>query len=179
MRRLKETLIIIKNEIRPNNFFLKAFFLDYFYSPQFRILLNHHLGKYLAKSRFFLFRHLAAYYKSRLVSKRNCDISYSSTIGENLSMPHPIGIVIGDKVVIKDNVTIFQQVTLGSHGKSGQRNKYPVLENGVKVYAGAKIIGGITIGANAIVGTNAVVNIDVPTNSVAVGIPCRIIKPKI
>ena len=56
--------------------------------------------------------------------------------------------------------------------------KYPVIESGVKIFAGAKIIGGITIGENAIIGANAVVNIDVPPNSTAVGIPCKIVSKK-
>jgi len=111
-----------------------------------------------------------------MIVKRNCDISYNATIGKNLRLPHPIGIVIGDGVIIKDNVMVFQQVTFGSHGKKNQSLSYPIVENNVKIFAGAKIIGGITIGENAIIGANAVVNIDVPANTKAVGIPCRIIR---
>ncbi len=70
---------------------------------------------------------------------------------------------------------IFQQATLGSHGKKTEEMSYPIIESGVKIYAEAKIIGGVTVGENAIIGTNAVVNIDVPTGSIAVGIPCKII----
>ncbi len=153
-----------------------TFLTNYFYSPGFRVLLNHRIGKYFFFSRFFLLRQIALYYKMRLVTKRNCDISYRAIIGKNVRFPHPLGIVIGDAVVIGDNCKIFQQVTLGSHGKKGEKLNYPKISNGVVVYTGAKVIGDLSIGENAIIGANSVVNVDVPNNATAVGIPCRIIK---
>lgn len=176
MASLKETFIEIKNDFPNGRVTLRLFIIYYLYSPRFRVLLNHRLGKYFSRSRNIFIRQLGIYYKTRMVVKRNCDISYNARIGKNLKMPHPIGIVIGDGVVIKDNVMIFQQVTFGSHGKKGEKMKYPVIESGVKIYAGAKIIGGITIGENAIIGANSVVNIDIPANTTAVGIPCKILK---
>lgn len=174
---LKQTFDDIKNDLLGKNKGYKNFLASYLYSPRFRVLLNHRLGKFFFKSNNFLSRQIGSYYKTRLVSKRSCDFSYNAHLGKGCKMPHPIGIVIGDGVVIKDNVMIFQQVTLGSHGKKGSKTKeYPIIRSGVKIFTGAKIIGGITIGKNAIVGANAVVNINVPPNSIAVGIPCRIIK---
>lgn len=172
----RQTLSDIRGDLLGNNKGLKFFLVNYLYSSRFRVLLNHRLGKFFFKSNNFFIRQLGSYYKVRLVTKRNCDISYNSIIGKGLKMPHPLGIVIGDGVVIMDNVMVFQQVTFGSHGKKGEKLEYPIIEKGVKIYAGAKIIGGITIGENAIIGANAVVNIDVPPNSIAVGIPCKIIK---
>ena len=95
-----------------------------------------------------------------------------------MKLPHPIGIVIGDGVVVKDDVMIFQHVTLGSHGKNKKEMQYPTVESGVIIYPGVKIIGGVTIGENAIIGANSVVNIDVPANSTAVGVPCKILTNK-
>lgn len=43
------------------------------------------------------------------------------------------------------------------------------------VGAGAKILGSITIGDDTAIGANAVVLDDVPPNSIAIGIPARII----
>ena len=172
----KTTLFDIKNDLLGNGKWYKIFVVSYLYNPRFRILLNHRIGKFFFKSNNFLLRQIGIYYKTRLITKRSCDISYNAYIGKRLRMPHPIGIVIGEGSVIKDDVMIFQQVTLGSHGKKGSLTKqYPVIETGVKIFTGAKIIGGVTIGENSIIGANAVVNIDVPSNSVAVGIPCKII----
>lgn len=40
---------------------------------------------------------------------------------------------------------------------------------------GSKILGNITIGDNVKIGSNAVVIKDIPSNSTAVGIPCKIL----
>ena len=175
MALLRETIRDIKNDFPNGKVSLLLFIRYYWFSPGFRVLLNYRIGKYFSKSKNIFFRLLGKYYETRMIVKRNCDISYNASIGKNLKMPHPIGIVIGNGVVIKDNVKIFQQVTFGSHGKKGEEQKYPIIESGVRIYAGAKIIGGITIGENAIIGANSVVNIDVPANTAAVGIPCKII----
>jgi len=173
---LRQTIADIKGDLFGNTKGIKNFLISYLYSPRFRVLLNHRLGKYFFKSNNFILRQIGSFYKARLVTKRSCDISYNAQIGKGFKMPHPIGIVIGDGVVINDNVMVFQQVTFGSHGKKSKSFEYPIIESGVKIYAGAKIIGGVTIGANAIIGANAVVNRDVPPNSIAVGIPCKIIE---
>lgn len=172
----KQTLKDIKGDLPITKRILVIFIKSYLYSPRFRLLLNHRLGKYFYKKQNFFLRQIGIYYKNKMITKRNCDISYNSFIGQNLRMPHPLGIVIGDGVIIDNNVMVFQQVTFGSHGKPGKNKKeYPHIKSGVKIFAGSKIIGGITIGENAVVGANSVVNIDVPANSVAVGIPCKII----
>lgn len=172
---IKELIQSIKWDLPKGQGLLKTFLVFYFFNPTFRLLLNHRIGKFLYRRKSAAFRLFVGYYRRRMILKRHCDISYNCSIGKNLKLPHPIGIVIGDGVEIKDNVMIFQQVTFGSHGKKGVGKQYPVVEKGVKIFAGAKIIGGITIGENAIVGANAVVNIDVPANCIAVGIPCKII----
>ena len=178
MKRFLSLLREIKEDVPNSNFTLKIFLINYFFSPRFRILLNHRIGKYFSNSRFLIFRLVGSLYKVTLITKRNCDISYNSSIGKNLRLPHPIGIVIGDGVIIRDHVTIFQQVTLGSHGKKGESKEYPIIESGVKIFAGAKIIGGVTIGENSLIGANAVVLKDVPANYNAVGIPAKILPQK-
>lgn len=176
---LKKTIKDIKGDLPIGNSSLKEIVTNYLYEPRFRVLLNHRIGKYCSKSRWFLFRQIGAYYRMRLITKRNCYISYNSVIGKNVKLPHPIGIIIGEGVIINDNVKIFQQVTFGSHGKESEQMSYPIIEKNVTIFAGAKIIGGIIIGENSIIGANAVVNISVPANSIAVGIPCRIINKEL
>ena len=46
--------------------------------------------------------------------------------------------------------------------------------NDVELGVGAKLLGDITIGDHVIVGANAVVLSDVPSNSIAVGIPAKV-----
>ena len=114
----------------------------------------------------------------QLIFKKNCDISFVSTIGNRLRLVHPLGIEIGAGVVIGNNVTLFQNVTLGSDGKRGKQKSYPIIEDGVVIYADSVILGKVRIGKNAIVGAKTLVNIDVPPNHIAVGTPCKIIHAK-
>jgi serine O-acetyltransferase len=53
-----------------------------------------------------------------------------------------------------------------------------MIGNNVDIGAGAKLLGPIKIGDNVMVGANAVVLCDVPSNSIAVGVPA-IVKPRV
>jgi serine O-acetyltransferase len=72
--------------------------------------------------------------------------------------------------VIRNGVTVGLK-------HAGQRGA-PVLGNRVDVGAGAKILGAIWIGDDVQIGANAVVLSDVPSNSIAVGIPARVLPRK-
>ncbi|WP_129597787.1 LbetaH domain-containing protein [Methanohalophilus profundi] len=41
---------------------------------------------------------------------------------------------------------------------------------------GCIVIQGVEIGDNSVIGTGAVVNKDIPKNSVAVGVPAKVVK---
>ena len=56
--------------------------------------------------------------------------------------------------------------------------KRPTIGNNVSIYTGAIIIGGITIGDNVKIGAGTVVVKDVPSNSVVVGSPAKILLRK-
>jgi serine O-acetyltransferase len=174
---IKELIHFIKSDISTHGgkSFVKILTV-WFFSPSFRLMLNYRLGKYMHESSIKLFRFTTHYLRYKQVTKRCCLISFKAKIGKNVKFQHPIGVVIGDGVEIMDNVRIWQQVTLGSHGKKGEPLQYPVIKSGVKIFAGAKIIGGVCINENSVIGANAVVNIDVPANSIAVGIPAKIIQ---
>lgn len=47
--------------------------------------------------------------------------------------------------------------------------------NDVWLGAGAKVLGGVTIGDGCVVGAGAVVTIDLPSYSIAVGVPAKVI----
>ena len=52
----------------------------------------------------------------------------------------------------------------------------PRIGNNVYLGSGCRILGPVTIGDEVIVGPNAVVLEDVPSGSVVVGIPARVVK---
>lgn len=101
----------------------------------------------------------------------SCTIGSHCEIGNDLIMPHPMGIVIGHGVKIGNRCTIYHQVTLGQ-----SKNNFPSVGDDVVIFSGAKIVGNIKIGNNVVIGANAVVIKDVPSNSVVAGNPAVIIK---
>lgn len=106
------------------------------------------------------------------------EIHPGAVIGNRFFIDHGMGVVIGETAEIGDDVTLYHGVTLG--GTTWNKGKrHPTLENNVVVGAGAKILGPLTIGQNARVGSNSVVVKDVPTGRTAVGIPARLVEPKI
>jgi serine O-acetyltransferase len=97
-------------------------------------------------------------------------------IGPGLVIPHTHGTIIGAGYVGSD-VTIYQQVTLGAKlaDFDFDPSKRPRVCDGVVITAGAKVLGPVTLGARCVVGANAVVISDVPPDSVAVGVPARVL----
>ena len=60
--------------------------------------------------------------------------------------------------------------------RNGSFSKSPVIGDNVNIGSNVCIIGPISIGTNVIIGAGSVVTKDVPSNSVVVGNPARIIK---
>jgi maltose O-acetyltransferase len=60
---------------------------------------------------------------------------------------------------------------------NGLEYAYPiVLGNNVWFGAGVQVMPGVTIGDNVVIGGGSVVVKDIPSNSVAVGNPCKVIR---
>ena len=97
------------------------------------------------------------------------EIHPGATLGKRIFFDHGMGIVVGDDCII------FHGVTLGGVS-SDKVKRHPTVKNNVVIGAGAKILGNITIGENSKIGANAVVLRDIPADSVAVGIPSRVIQ---
>lgn len=90
-------------------------------------------------------------------------------IGEGLTVPHNMGIVISGNAIIGKNVTIMQQVTIGDN-ITKEKQLSPVIGDNVFIGAGAKIIGNCTIGNNVKIGANSVITKNIPDCSTVVGI---------
>lgn len=101
----------------------------------------------------------------------SCDIGQK--LPKSTSLPHPIGIVIGNRAEIGEGLKIYHNVTIGRKEKS--KRAYPRIGDNVDIYSGAVIAGDVTIGNNATIAANAVVLDDVPEGGVAAGVPAEII----
>lgn len=105
------------------------------------------------------------------------DIHPGATIGEGLFIDHAIGVVIGETAEVGEDVTMYHGVTLG--GLTLNKGKrHPSVGDRVMIGAGAKILGPVTIGDDSRIGANAVVVHDVPSHSVIVGVPGRLLAPR-
>lgn len=116
---------------------------------------------------------------------------YARWIGVNIGItPHFYGVISWGSepwiITIGDNVHITGGCKFIAHdgGTLIFRDRIPDLEItkpiviGNNVYIGeeAMILPGVNIGNNVIIGARSVVTKDIPSNSVAAGVPCRVIK---
>lgn len=103
------------------------------------------------------------------------DLSCKADIPSDIVFIHGHDIVIGSEVRIGRGCKIFNGVTLGNKDTEIPNNGQPTIGNNCVISTGAKILGSITVGDNSIIGANSVVIKNVPPNSVAVGVPARIL----
>ncbi|MGE7371169.1 serine O-acetyltransferase EpsC [Neorhizobium sp. NPDC001467] len=103
------------------------------------------------------------------------ELAMAARIGGGLYVPHPFGIVVG-AATLGRNVSILQNVTIGRKAADDPRD--PVIEDDVSISAGAVVVGAIIIGQGATIGANAVVTRDVPAQTIAMGIPAKVVVPK-
>jgi len=89
-----------------------------------------------------------------------------------------------DLITIEDNVSLAPHVKVITHDSSyhGIEPRIPIIrgrviiKRGAFVGTGSIILPGVTIGERSIIGAGSVVTKDIPPNSIAVGIPARVIK---
>jgi serine O-acetyltransferase len=101
------------------------------------------------------------------------ELPCETTLGRRFIIEHFGGIVISGDAVFGDDCIVRNGVTVGLR-HTGYRGS-PVIGDRVDIGAGAKLLGPIHIGDDVAIGANAVVITDVPSNSIAVGVPARIL----
>ncbi len=115
----------------------------------------------------------------------HCDYGYNIEVGENFYMNIGCVILDGAKVKFGDNVFIAPHCgfyTAGHPFDVEQRNaglEYArPITVGDNVWIGGNVVVvlGVTIGDNCVIGAGSVVTKDIPSNSLAVGNPCRVIR---
>ena len=124
-----------------------------------------------------VYKYLSIYITNRINRNYSCYLSPKATVGERLSLRHPVGIVIGDGVHLGNDVCLYQSVTLGAvRSGEGEKNLYPTISDNVVIFAGACVLGSVKLSEGVTVGANAVLLTDAEKNSVYVGIPAKKIK---
>lgn len=122
------------------------------------------------------FKPLKLYYEYklfRLCRKYGIEIKTNTKIGEGFCMCHPYNITVSTYAVLGKNINMHKGSTIGIN--MGNPPGAPVIGDCVQIGINATVVGGITIGDDVLIAPNAFVNEDVPSHSVVVGNPCRII----
>ncbi|MBE9561930.1 MAG: serine acetyltransferase [Proteobacteria bacterium] len=143
----------------------------------FWVMLIYRFGRwrYTIKQRWvripFSFLYKVLYIFIQIIT--GIELPCEAQVGRRFTIEHFSGIIISGDAVFGDDVIIRNGVTVGLRhtGVCGS----PIFGNRVDIGAGAKILGPIKIGNDVAIGANAVVIKDVPANSIAVGIPAKII----
>ncbi len=91
-------------------------------------------------------------------------------IGGGLYVSHNFSVVVPQRA--GKNLRVGPGVVIGQN--AGHR---PIIGDNVYIAANASVIGGVTIGDNVIIGAGSVVCKSIPSNSVAVGNPARVVRP--
>ena len=98
----------------------------------------------------------------------------------NLTLVDDTDIYIGDYVMIGPNVvlaTAGHPVDPALRLQAAQFNLPIRIGRNVWIGAGAIVLPGVSIGENSVIGAGSVVTKDIPENVVAVGNPCRVLRP--
>ncbi len=110
-------------------------------------------------------------------------VENDTTVGSNCSIE--TGSHVTAKAVVEDNVFFGAHVVTTNDNKMlrpidvqrGRQTilKGPTIRRGVKLGSNSTVLPGVEIGANAIIGAGAVVTKSIPENSIAVGVPARVV----
>ncbi|MCC4271797.1 maltose O-acetyltransferase [Marinobacter nauticus] len=104
-------------------------------------------------------------------------------LGRNVFVNHACSFLDLGGITIEDNVMVGPRVNITSETHpvevSSRKTLVPgavLVRSGAWIGVGATIMPGVTIGENSVVAAGAVVTADVPDNSVAGGVPAKVIK---
>lgn len=97
----------------------------------------------------------------------------------NLTLVDDTHIYVGDNTMFGPNVTVASAghpILPELREKGYQYNSCVHIGNNCWFGAGAVVVPGVTIGDNVVIGAGSIVTKDIPSNVVAVGNPCRILR---
>lgn len=109
----------------------------------------------------------------------HCHFGMQIYVNYNLTCVDDTHIYIGDYTMIGPNVTIATagHPILPELRQKGLQYNMPVrIGKNCWIGAGAIILPGVTIGDNVVIGAGSIVTKDIPSNVIAVGNPCRIMR---
>lgn len=114
-----------------------------------------------------------------------CDYGYNIELGENFYSNHNLVILDCAKVKFGNNVFVAPNCGFytACHPVNAEKRingiEYAMsitVGNNVWIGGNVAVLAGVTIGDNTVIGAGSVVTKDIPSNVIAVGNPCRVLK---
>ncbi len=114
-----------------------------------------------------------------------CEYGEYITTGKNFFVNYNCKLMDGGKIVFGNDILIGPDCTFvtahhpvdpAKRKASIQQFKNITVGSNVWFGAGVLVLPGVTIGDNCVIGAGSVVNKDIPSNTMAAGNPCRVIK---
>ena len=121
-----------------------------------------------------LIRRFYWFFLRRMQLKYGFQISDKTKIGHGFYIGHFGTIIITHSAIIGNNCNVNHGVTIGNASR-GRLKGSPTIGNFVWMGAYSIIVGNITIGDNVLIAPGAFVNFDVPSGSIVIGNPGKIV----
>jgi len=102
--------------------------------------------------------------------KDKLKLGYKTDIGTFTYINAKNGVIIEDYVQIGSHCSIYSVSTIDN--KEGE----VILKKGCRIGSHSVVMPGVTVGENSIVGAFSFVNMDIPDNTIAVGVPAKVIR---
>ena len=120
------------------------------------------------------------HFTSKVLAAENIKKGILCDPGDNLNnyIQANNGIVFGSNIELGPGVSIISSNHESNNLRKHKKGKSIVIGNHVWIGANSTVLPEVTIGNNVIIGANSLVNKDIPSNSIAVGNPCKVIKQK-
>ena len=124
--------------------------------------------KFLPLKLFYMYRLM------RLSQRTQIQIPARTSIGEGLYIGHLGRVVIHPEAKLGKNINIATGVTIGMENR-GKRKGAPIISDNCWIGTNAVIVGNVKIGSDVLIAPLTYVNFDVPSHSIVIGNPGRII----
>ena len=113
------------------------------------------------------------------IRSKNFKIGENSYINSGYVLNGASDIEIGDHCCIGYNVSLISETHDVDNPTGEDKNRDPlVIGDYVWIGNNVVVLPGVEIGDNTVIGANSVVTRDIPSNCVAVGSPCKVVREK-
>lgn len=115
-----------------------------------------------------------------------CDYGFNIEFGENFYSNHnliildPAKVIFGNNVFVGPNCSFYTAVHPMEYELRNKGYEYakPInVGNNVWIGGNVVVLPGVNIGDNVVIGAGSIVTKDIPSNSLAFGNPCKVIRP--